>query len=125
MNRIPAIGSSQNESALRRGKRHIRRAEHQRQDVVGDSGEDRDHEQEDHYRRVGREDPVVRVRVDQLRAGLGELGPDQHRQEASDEEEDEGGDDVLDADHLVVGVEAEVVAPRVSPVIGVVLGDGG
>ena len=38
---------------------HVRRAEHQRQDVVGDPGEDRDHEQEDHDRRVSREEPVV------------------------------------------------------------------
>ena len=55
--------------------------------------------------------------------GLGELGADQHRDQAADEEEEEGGDDVLDPDHLVIGVELEVVAPDCRAVLGVVLGD--
>ena len=42
-----------------------------------------------------------------------------------DEQEEERGDRVLDADHLVVGVDAEVVAPAVRAVSGVVLGARG
>ena len=61
--------------------------------------------------------------VDDLGAGLRQLGPDQHRHQAADEEEEEGGADVLDADHLVIGVEAEVVLPALSAVLRVVLGD--
>ena len=44
--------------------------------------------------------------------GCGELGAHQHRHQAADDEEEEGRADVLDADDLVVGVDAEVVAPR-------------
>ncbi len=39
------------------------------------------------------------------------------------EEEEEGDADVLDADHLVIGVELEVVLPAVGAVAGVVVGD--
>ena len=58
------------------------------------------------------------------RAFAAELGADQHRDQAAAEEEEEGGDDVLDPDHLVIGVEAEVVLPRGRPVLGVLLGNG-
>ena len=102
---------------------HVRRADHQRQDVVREPGEDRDHEDEDHQHRVRREEAVVGRRFDDLGAGLGELGPDQHRHQAAEEEEDEGGDDVLDTDHLVVGVEFEVVLPALGAVLGVVVGN--
>ena len=102
---------------------HVRGADHQRQDVVGDAGEDRDHEDEDHQHRVGGEEAVVGRRVDDLGARLGELGADQHRHQAAHEEEEEGGADVLDADHLVIGVEVEVVLPALGAVLGVVVGD--
>ncbi len=58
------------------------------------------------------------------RPGCGELGAHEHRHEAADEQEEEGGDDVLDADHLVVGVDPEVVLPGGRAVAGVVLGTG-
>ena len=103
---------------------HIRGADHQRQDVVGDPGEDRDHEEEDHDRRVRGEDRVVARGVDDLRPRLGELSADQHRQQATDEKEEEGGDDVLDPDHLVIGVEGEVVAPGGGAMARMVLGAG-
>ena len=93
---------------------HVRRADHQRQDVVRQPGEDRDDEQEDHQRRVDAEEAVVRVRVHELAARRGQLGADHHRQQAADEHEEERRDDVLDADHLVIGVDPEVVAPATS-----------
>ena len=68
------------------------------------------------------EEAVVRLRVDELHPGLRELGAHEHRQQAADEEEEDRRDDVLDADHLVVGVDAEVVAPAVRAVARVVLG---
>ena len=49
-------------------ERHVRRADHQRQDVVRQPGEDRDDEQEDQDRRVDAEQAVVGVRVDELAA---------------------------------------------------------
>src|SRR5438094_357863 len=54
--------------------------------------------------------------------GARELGAEQHREQAADAEEEDRRDDVLDADHLVVGVDAEVVAPALRAVTGVVLG---
>ena len=54
--------------------------------------------------------------------GLRELGADEHREHAAGEEEEDRRDEVLDADHLVVGVDAEVVLPALRAVAGVVLG---
>ena len=48
--------------------------------------------------------------VEDLRRGLQQLGPDQHRVEAADEEEEADPEQVLDPDHLVVGAEPEVAA---------------
>ena len=101
---------------------HVRRADHQRQDVVRQPGEDRDDEQEDHQRRVDAEQPVVGVGVHELLARRRQLGAHHHRQQAADEHEEERRDDVLDADHLVIGVDLEVVAPGVRAVPRVVLG---
>ena len=103
-------------------ERHVGRAEHQRDDVVAEPGERRDHEQEDHQRRVVRDQDVERLRVEELVARLRELGAEEHREHAADAEEDDRRDDVLDADHLVVGVDAEVVAPRLRTVTRVILG---
>ena len=61
--------------------------------------------------------------IDDLGARLGELGAHDHRQQAADQEEDERDADVLDADHLVIGVELEVVLPALGAVLGVVVGD--
>ena len=102
-------------------ERHVRRPDHQRQHVVRQPGEDRDDEQEDHQRRVDAEQPVVGVRVHELHPGRRQLGAHDHRQQAAEQHEEERGDDVLDADHLVVGVDAEVVLPRVRAVPGMVL----
>ena len=57
---------------------------------------------------------VEDARIDDLGAGLGELGAHDHRQQAAEQEEEEGRDDVLDPDHLVIGVELEVVPPASS-----------
>ena len=103
-------------------ERHVGRADHQRDHVVPEPGERGDDEQEDHQRRVVRDEHVERLRVEELVARLRELGAEEHREQAADAEEDDRRDDVLDPDHLVVGVDPEVVAPRVRAVPGVVLG---
>ena len=111
---IPAIGSSQNESAFRRGN-----AMSGAPSISGttkfarpaNAGID---EEEDHQRRVDGDEPVERLRVEELHARLRELGADEHREDAADDEEEDRRDEVLDADHLVVGVDAEVVAPRLA-----------
>ena len=54
------------------------------------------------------DDRQVVAGAEQLGRGAQELGPDQHRVQPADEEEDADPDQVLHADHLVVGAEAEV-----------------
>src|SRR4029079_9069197 len=68
-----------------------------------------------------RHEGVEGLRVEELHSGLRELGTEQHREEAADGEEEERGDEVLDPDHLVVGVDLEVVLPAVRPVVRVVV----
>ena len=106
-------------------ERHVGRAEHERDDVVGQARERRDDEEEDHQRRVHREEAVVGLRVEVLRPRLRELRADDHRQQAAGEQEEDRRHQVLDPDHLVVGVDAEVVPPAVRAVAGVVFGRGG
>ena len=96
-------------------ERHVGRAEHQRHREVRETGEGRDDEDEDHQRRVHGDEPVVGLRVHELHPRLGELGAEEHRHQAADDEEDERRHEVLDADHLVVGVDLEVVLPVVAP----------
>ena len=119
---MPAIGSNQNESAFRRGnamsgapsisgtakfarpaKAGMMKTKIISAACIGD-------------------EPVVGLRVHELHARLGELGAEEHRHQAADREEDERRHEVLDADHLVVGVDLEVVLPRAcAPWLGVVL----
>jgi hypothetical protein len=98
-------------------------SDHQRQDVVRQAREDGDDEKEDQDRRVDGEQAVVGLGVHELHAGLRELGADDHREQAADEQEEERGHDVLDADDLVVRVDLEVVLPRPGAVARVVVGD--
>ena len=102
-------------------ERHVRRADHQREDVVREPCERRDDEQEDHQRRVHGEQLVVRLRVDVVRLRPRKLGAHEQREQAAGEEEEDRRRDVLDPDHLVIGVDAEVVLPAVRAVGRVVL----
>ena len=112
MSRIePAIGSSQNESAFRRGNAMSAAPIISGITKLPKPGEHGHDDQEDHQRRVVRDQDVERLRVEVLRPRLGQLGAEQHRQEAADDEEEHRRDQVLHPDHLVVGVRAEVVAP--------------
>ena len=88
---------------------------------VREPGEHGNHEEEDEDRRVDREQAVELLGRDEVHAGLGQLRADEHREHAADEEEEERGDHVLDADDLVVSVDLEVIAPRVRAVVGVLL----
>src|SRR5207302_4902714 len=84
--------------------------------------ESRNDEQEDHQRRMDAEEAVVRLVVEELHAGLRELGTNHQREQSRGEEEEDRRRQVLDPDDLVVRVDAEVVAPRVRAVSRVVLG---
>jgi hypothetical protein len=71
---------------------------------------------------VDGEEPVERLRVEELHPGPRQLGAHEQREHAAGEEEEDRRDEVLDPDHLVIGVHAEVVLPRVRAVPGVILG---
>ena len=89
------------------GERHVGRADVQRHEVVRQPERERPDEQEQHHAAVHREQLVVAAGVDHLEAGRLQLGPDQLGQRAADEEEDERGHHVGDADALVVGARQE------------------
>ncbi len=86
-------------------ERDVAGADLQRHHVVGERRGHRHHEEEHHRGGVHREHLVVLVGRQDRAVGLGELGPDQQRLEAADEEEHHGGDAVHDADLLVVDGE--------------------
>ena len=119
---MPAIGSIQNDSAFRRGN-----AMSGAPIISGRTKFARPAKTGMMKRKISSDawtlkSPLKVFGVDELAARRGELGAHQHRHQAADEQEEERGDRVLDADHLVVGVDAEVVLPRVRAVAGVVLG---
>ena len=60
-------------------ERHVGRTEHERHGEVREPGEGRDDEEEDHQRRVHRDEAVEGLRVDELEPGLGELRAEEHR----------------------------------------------
>jgi hypothetical protein len=103
-------------------ERHVGGADHQRDDEVPERGEARDDDQEDHQCRVVRDQDVERLRVEVLVARLGELGAEEEREEARNQEEREDGAEILHPDHLVVGVDAEVVLPGLRTVAFVQIG---
>jgi len=81
---------------------HVPGADHQRDEVVGEAGEDRDDDEEDHRRPVDREELVVGVVLDEVLVRLGELCPDQQRHDPAGDEEEPSGREVEDPDPLVV-----------------------
>ena len=81
---------------------HVLRADHERDEVVAEAGEDRDDEEEDHHRPVHGEQLVVRVPGDEVVVRLGQLRAYEQPHNAGGEEEEERRDDVEDPDPLVV-----------------------
>ena len=118
----PAVGSIQKDSALRRGKAMSSAPSISGTTKFAMPGEGRDDEQEDHDRRVRRDQAVVGVAREVLVARRRELRAEGLGEHAADQEEHERRDQVLDPDHLVVRVDLEVVAPAVGAVVGVPLG---
>jgi hypothetical protein len=133
------------------GEGHVARADHERDhEVAKRPRQERDDHEEDHDRRVHREELVVKLRrhlvperrirpqqpaQDRHRLPRpGELPAHRHRQQSADDEEDQAGEEKLDADDLVVGREdvarqeprrrrmnVIVVAVRVAVAVSVVL----
>ena len=69
-------------------ERHVAGADHQRHEVVGEAGQDRDDDEEDHRRAVHREELVVAVALDEVVVRLRELRADQQRHDPAGQEEE-------------------------------------
>ena len=138
--KIIAGGMNQYENMFSFGKRHVARPDHERdQEVAERPGQERDDHEEDHDRRVHREQLVVELRrhlvaergvgpeqpaQDRHRLpGPGQLPADGHRQQAAEHEEDQAREQELDADDLVIGREdvlgQEVARGRMNMVVAV------
>ncbi len=84
-------------------ERHVERADLQRHEVVPEPREEREDHEEDHQGPVQREDLVVRMGRQDLRAGPGELRAHQEGEDPRDDEEGAAVEQVEDPDLLVVG----------------------
>ncbi|MDR8957485.1 hypothetical protein FEP76_06014 [Burkholderia multivorans] len=91
-------------------KRHVARAEHQRPQIVRETGQHGQRVQEDHRHAVHREQRVVLRGREQRRVRPRELDAHHERLDAAEQQEREGGDDVAQADPLVID-GAEPAAP--------------
>ena len=89
------------------GEGDVARADHQRHHEVAEgAGDGGDEEEEDHHDPVEREEAVVSGGADQGALGREQLQPDDHGEDAAEEERAEDGDEEHHADALVIaGVE--------------------
>ena len=113
---IPAIGSSQNESAFSRGN-----AMSGAPSISGTTKFARPANAGMTNRKIisdacTEKRPLYVWVSKNCMPGLRQLGADEHREHPAGQEEEDRGGEVLDPDHLVVGVDAEVVAPAVRAV---------
>ena len=90
-------------------ERDVRGADLQRQHQVGEPEHDRGGVEQQHHRAVHGEQLVELLVGQELQPGHRELGAHEQRHQPADEEEDEAGDAVHDADQLVIGGGHQVV----------------
>ena len=83
-------------------ERDVPCSDHQRNQEVGEAGEDRDEDEEDHRRAVDRHELVVVLGAQYPGVRLRELRAHRKRHEAAEGKEDERGRDVEDPDPLVI-----------------------
>ena len=84
------------------GKRHVPRAQNQGKQIVAEAREHWRGVEEDHRDAVHREQLVILLGRQQRLVGTRELDAQDERLETAGDEKDEGGDDVAEADLLVV-----------------------
>ena len=90
--------------------------EHQRPEIIREPGKDRQGVKEDHRHAVHREELVVLLRSEQAVVRLRQLQTHPQRLKATDGQKNKRGDDVADADLLVVdGAEPSLETKRVLP----------
>ena len=89
-------------------ERHPPRADHERHQVVPERPQDDARHHHHHHRAVQADDRQVLTGREYRRARAQQVGADQHRVQAGDEEEHADPPQVLHADHLVVGADRQV-----------------
>ncbi len=94
-------------------ERHAPGADQDRHEVVRERPQDPRGHHPHHHRAVLADQGQVLVGPHDRRRAVQQLGADQHRVEPADEEEQADAAEVLDADDLVVGAEAEVTTDAV------------
>jgi hypothetical protein len=99
----PAEGQQPERERVQPREGHVPGTDHQRHEVVGEAGPDRHHEQEDHRGPVHGDQAVVGLRRDQRAVRHRQLEADQQGLHATQDEEQEGGEEVHDPDLLVIG----------------------
>ena len=92
-------------------KGHIWSADHRGDQQVIEPIQHRKDEQEQHDCSMHRVDAVVDSAVDQVGRWRDQFTADDHGQQATDQKEEKGRNDILNANHLGICVEAEVTAP--------------
>ena len=90
-------------------ERDVGRADLQRQHQVGEPEHDRGGVEQQHHRAVHGEQLVELLVGQELQPRQRELGAHEQRHQPADEEEDEAGDAVHDADQLVIGGRHQLV----------------
>ena len=115
---VKDAGSSQNEMLFMRGKRHVRRADHQRHHPVAEAADHRRHDhEEDHDQAMRGGEHVEHVRVvEELQARVHQFQPHPDRQHAADQSAHQRKHEVHRADVLVVG-RVDVAPPTVRVVV--------
>ena len=101
-------------------ERHPPRADHQRHQERGKRPQQPRGHGPHHHRPVHADQRQVLVGAEHVHVGLKQLGPDQHRVEPGDEEEQPDPHHVLLGDDLVVGRQREV--PKDALLLGLALG---
>jgi hypothetical protein len=98
----PAEGKEPVAHRVQAWERHVARADHERHEVVSEADQGRHHDEEDHRRAVHREELVERLRSDERVVRDRELQADDERLGPADGKEEERGEEIEDADPLVV-----------------------
>ena len=83
-------------------QRHVARAQHQRPEIIAEARQHRPGIEKDHGHAVHGEKLVILLRRQQMQVRPGQLQPEDQRLDPARDQKDEGGDDIADADLLVI-----------------------
>ncbi len=102
-------GGDPEAEGVQSGEGHVARADHQRDKIVSHAEEDGHSHEEDHGGAVHGEELVEDLRRDEVIVGEGQLNAHQDRFKASDDQKEEGVDDVHQPDFFVIDCRQPLV----------------